>query len=191
MATTTNRIQYGVSRLYYAVVTEGTDGKLTFGTPVAIPGAVSLKIKSEGDVGTEHADNTTWKNIVTNSGYSGSLEAEILPDSFRKDCLGEDVDSTNGIVTENSLVQPAAFALMGQFEGDVKSRRFVYYYCTASRPGAEAKTKGDKIEAMHESIDLTISPRPDDGVVKRFTNESVQDAVYNAWFTKVFEPAAA
>ena len=149
-----NKVQYGLSKLYYSVVTEATDGTLTFGTPVAIPGAVSLSLDQEGDTTTEYADNKPWATLGNNNGYSGSLEVEIFPDSFRKDCLGEDIDTANGIVTENSLVLPKPFALLGQFEADSKARRWVYYYCTASRPGVEASTKGDSIEVMHETVDI-------------------------------------
>lgn len=183
-----NKVQYGLSKLYYSVITE-TDGVLSFATPVAIPGAVSITLDPEGETITEYADNTTWKTFVSNNGYTGSLEVEVLPDSFRADCLGETVDSETGVVTENSLSMSNPFAILGQFEGDVKGRRWIYYYCTASRPGAEATTKGDSIEVMHESIDLEIKPRPDDGVVKRFTNESVTAVVYDAWFTTVYDPA--
>jgi phi13 family phage major tail protein len=183
-----NKVIYGLSKLFYSVITEDVDGTLSFSTPVSIPGAVAIKLSQEGEQVEEYADNTTWKTFTTNNGYKGSLEVEILPDSFRKDCLGETVDADSGVVTENSLSIGKPFALLGQFEGDSKGRRWVYYYVTASRPNAEAKTKGKSIDVMHESIDIIIKPRPDNSVVKRFTNDSVTDAIYNGWFTAVYEP---
>jgi phage major tail protein, phi13 family len=187
MAITANKILFGVSKLYYAVATEADDGTLTFGTPVSIPGAVNLKLDPEGDTLTEYADNGIWTQVTASNGYKGSLEVECFPDSFRSDCLGETIDSVNGVVTESALANPSHFALMGEFSGDKKARKWVYYYCLATRPGADAKTKADKLDPMHESVDLAICPRSDDSVVMRYTNESVTDAIAAAWYTTVFD----
>ena len=43
----TNKVQYGLKNVYYATVTVGTNS-VTYGTPVAWPGAVNLSLSAEG-----------------------------------------------------------------------------------------------------------------------------------------------
>ena len=55
-----NKIKYGIKSVYYAVATQGTGGALTYATPVAIPGAVSLSLEAQGDTNTFYADNIAY-----------------------------------------------------------------------------------------------------------------------------------
>lgn len=43
-----NKIKYGISRCYYAKITE-TDGVVTYATPVALAGAVNLTLDQSGE----------------------------------------------------------------------------------------------------------------------------------------------
>ena len=54
-----NKVQYGLKNVYYATVTVGTNS-VTYGTPVAWPGAVSLSLSAEGDTNDFYADNIKY-----------------------------------------------------------------------------------------------------------------------------------
>lgn len=84
------RIRYGFSKLHYAVATEGAGGALTYGTPVAIPGAKSMAMAQAGTQFNEPADNTNWYSQTTNDGYTGTIEFEdtAAADAFLEDVLG-------------------------------------------------------------------------------------------------------
>ena len=55
-----NKIKYGLRSVYYAKITEGEGGAITYETPVAIPGAVNLSLSGVGDTNDFYADDTIY-----------------------------------------------------------------------------------------------------------------------------------
>ena len=113
-----NKVKFGLSNVYYAVQTVGSDGKITFGEPKRYPGAVSLSLDAQGDQSKFYAENVAYFVSTANDGYSGTLETALMPDSFAIDVLHETLDSTAKVLVENATVESAAFALLFQFDGD-------------------------------------------------------------------------
>ena len=188
-----NKIKYGVKSVYYAKATIAANGSATYATPVAIPGAVSLSLDAEGESNTFYADNIAYFVSAANNGYSGSLEVALIPDSFRKDILGEAVDTVTGMLFEMPDVQPAHFALLFQFEGDAKATKHVMYNCVASRPNVSSQTKETSIQPVTETLQLTCTPvynaSLDADVVKGKIEYGATG--YADWFTAVKQPTAA
>ena len=112
-----------------------------------------------------------------------------MPDSFRTDVLKESLDQNN-VLVEDATVETSAFALLFEFDGDVKKIRHVLYNCTAARPTIESSTKEDEIEVKTESLSITASPL-DGGYVKARTSDSTTDTAYNNWYKSVYMPSAA
>ena len=184
-----NKVKFGLSNVHIAKITE-TDGAITYGTPFAMPGAVSLTADPEGDTTPFYADNIQYYVAVSNNGYTGELELAMAVKEFLTQILGQQED-TNGALFESSDDVNARFALMGEIEGDVKKRRFVYYDCTATRPSSEMNTIEDTKEPQTDTIEITMSPRATDHVIKAVIepNDTNED-VYNTFFTKVYEKNA-
>lgn len=182
-----NKIRYGISKCYYAVATDDGTGRLTYATPVALPGTVSLSMDAQGDTNTFYADNIAYFTSNANNGYQGDLKLALLPDSFRTDVLGEILD-TNGFYIEKANVPTVEFALLFQFEGDESATKHCMYRCTASRPATSGSTKEQSIEPETESITITAMPRINDNVVK--SRCPANAAAYANWFTAVTEPTA-
>ncbi len=179
-----NKIKFNLKNVHYAKITE-EDGKVTWDTPVAIPGAVSLSLDAEGDTNTFYADGVAYYVSVTNNGYSGDLEIALIPDSFRTDILGDTKDTKN-VLTENAEATVGSFALLFQFDGDVNGIRHVLYSCKATRPTIESETKEDTIEPKTETLSLTVSPMSD-GRVKAKTTDETDKTTYDGWFDQVYE----
>ena len=189
MSETKNKVKFGLSNVHIAKITE-VEGNITYGTPFPMPGAVSLNSDPEGDTTPFYADNIKYYISTSNQGYTGDLEIAITPEDFLTQILGQNKDK-NGALLESSDDTTARFALMGEIEGDIKKRRFVYFDCTATRPKAEMKTNEDKKEAQTDTISITMSPRSTDKAIKAVIepNETNQ-AVYNTFYKKVYEKDA-
>ena len=97
-----NKYHYDVKNCYYAVATKGAGGVLTYETPVAIPGLVSMDMGAEGDQLKIRADGIDYLVLNSNNGYSGTLNFVQIPDSFKAAVLGEVADTTTGIQYENA-----------------------------------------------------------------------------------------
>ena len=189
MPETNNKVKFGLSNVHIAKITE-TDGAITYGTPFAMPGAVSLTAEPEGETTPFYADNIKYYIAVANNGYTGDLEIAMTPKEFLTQILGQEED-TNGAIFESADDVNARFALMGEIDGDVKKRRFIYYDCTATRPSAEMNTVEESKEPQTDTISITMAPRSSDKVIKAVIepNETNQN-VYDTFFTKVYEKNA-
>ena len=182
-----NKVKYNLKNVYAAKLTTEEDGSYVYDTPKAIPGAVSISLDAEGDSSPFYADGIVYFRSTANNGYSGDLELALIPDWFRTDILQE-IEDNNGVLVENSTVtEMEKFALLFEFDGDVRSIRHVLYNCTASRPSIESETKEDSIEPGKEKLSLTADPR-EDGLVKSRTGDATSEETYNTWYEKVYIP---
>jgi phi13 family phage major tail protein len=186
MANRKNKVKFGLKNCHYALVTIDEDGKVTFGTPVSMPGSVSLSLDAEGDNDPFYADDSVYYMVSNNNGYSGDFELALIPESFLVDVLHETEDA-NGVLVENKDVEPEHFALLFEFSGDQRKIRHCLYYCSATRPSMEGDTTEDKKEVKTEKLSLTVSPLPS-GLVKVKTGTNTSEETYNNWYTKVYEP---
>lgn len=185
------RIRYGISNAYYAIATAGTGGALTYASPVAMPGAVAVSLEPSGEEITEFADNVEWFIQALNNGYTGTLELEEIPESFRTDVMGEEKDSAD-VLWENSTANQKEFALLFQFEiaddPSVTGKRTALLRCKASRPQIAGSTKGANITPEHETLNITAMPRINDHYTKASCEST--SAKYATWFSAVVTKTA-
>lgn len=186
----TNKIKYGIKNVYYAVATIAADNSATYGTPVALPGAVSMSLDPQGDTTPFYADNIVYYTSVANNGYEGELELAKVPDSFLKDVLGYAEDA-NDVLYEDANAAVVHFALMFQFEGDAHARRHVLYNCVAARPSVSGNTKEEAIEPQTETISITATTVYNDDLDKDIVKASctpAESTQYESWNTAVYQP---
>lgn len=183
-----NKIKFGLSNVYYAKQTVGDGEAITFAPPKRYPGAVSLSLDAQGEQSKFYADNVAYYVSFANDGYSGTLETALVPDEFAQDVLGEQLDETDKILTENASVEAANFALLFQFEGDQHCIRHVLYNCAASRPQIAGQTTSNTKEPSTTTLNLVASPMSN-GLVKAKTTATTPEAKYNGWFSAVWMPA--
>lgn len=184
-----NKVKFGLKNVHYALLTVGEDGEITFATPVPIPGAVNLSMDAQGDQSTFYADDMAYYVTSANDGYKGTLEVAVIPDSYRKDVLGETEDETDKVLVENVSAEPKPHALLFEFAGDQKAVRHVLYNCSATRTGVSGSTTNNTKEPSTESLTLTASPLSD-GRIKARTTPDTPDEKYNNWYKTVWQPGA-
>jgi len=182
-----NKVKFNICNVHYAPISIGTDEAVTFATPVAMPGAVSLSLDPNGEPESFYADGIEYYTINNNMGYDGDLELAMIPESFRTDILKETADS-NKVLVEDANSETGAFALLFEFDGDVKKIRHVLYNCSASRPKIESKTNEESREVQTETLSVKARPLAS-GYVKAKTGDSTTDATYNDWYKAVYMPA--
>lgn len=178
-----NKVKFGIKNVYYAVATV-TGGAVTYGTPAAWPGAVSIDLSPAGDVENFYADNMVYYASQAGGGYSGTLTMAYVPDAVRKALFGETEDN-NGLIVESATGAATSFALMFEFEGDANKVRHVFYNCTATRPNINSETIGETQTPVTSEVTITATANVD-GYVRASADEA--NTKYSSWFTTVQVP---
>lgn len=191
-----NKITYGLKNVYYAIATiDNTDNTATYGTPVAIPGAVNLSMDAQGESTPFYADNIEYFVTAANTSYEGDLEIALIPESFETDVLGMYMDGKS-ILMDDVNVSPVHFALLFQFEGDVSAVRHVLYNCVVStRPSITGATKEDTITPQTETLSLRATAihnaTLNKDIMKAKTSAAADSTVYEGWFGTVYTGTVA
>ncbi len=188
-----NKVKYNLKNVHAAILTETVNNGVStfsYGTPKAIPGAVSISLDAEGESSPFYADGIVYFRSVTNNGYSGDLEMALVPEWFRTDVLQEALDGKGVLIEKSTNAESVKFALLFEFDGDVNCIRHVLYNCTSSRPSIESETKEDTIEPGTEKLSITADPRAD-GLVKARTGDTTDKTAYDNWYKSVYLPTAA
>ena len=190
-----SKVRFGLSKAYYAII--NNDG--TYGTPVALPGAVSLDLNREGsEPSTFWADNIAYYvTPAANGGYTGTFNFALIPDSFKVAVLGEVVDD-NGMQVEISDAAPKSFALLYEVEGDADKKRYVFFNCTAQRVAPGANTKSDSTNPDTQDLEFTAIGKDftnfgGTGVTKNIVKGSAEESAtaFATWYTAVPTPTKA
>jgi phi13 family phage major tail protein len=184
-----NKVVFGLRNAHYSIITEGEDGTITYATPEALKGAVEISLEPRGETTDFYADDILYYTTVSNQGYETTLTVANIPQEFRTDVLGETLEGTDNVLTENTSSKSKKIAFMFEFDGDIKAVRHCLYYCTVTRPSLTSATKTESAEPQTQELTLISAPRPEDGVVKRSTTPETPSPVYDAWYASVYLPA--
>ena len=134
-----DKVKFGISNVHIFPITAMTAGVHTYGTAIAVPGAVSLSLDQQGDINKFYADNIVYYQSASNNGYEGDLEVARIPDEVL-DKIFKYTKDANGVFTEDASVEFAAFAMTFEEKGDEKGTKFVLYNCTDTRPSKSLST---------------------------------------------------
>lgn len=184
-----NKVVFGLKNCHYSVISEDEiTSEIVYGTPIPLKGAVEISLDPKGETSDFYADDILYYTTSTNAGYEATLTIANIPNEFRINVLGEELDATDKIMTENTNARANKIAFMFEFDGDQKAVRHCLYNVTITRPSLTSATKTETAEPQNQELSMISAPR-EDGIVKRSTTVDTPTPVYDAWYTAVYEPA--
>lgn len=189
MANEKNKVQFNLKNVHYAKITV-TDGTVAFAEPKHVPGAVTLTLDPQGSVEPFYADGIVYYQSVANNGYSGDLEIARFPDQMLIDIWGFELDETDKVLIEDASVEPSAFALLYQIDGDKNEDYYCMYNCTGTRPGVGGTTNTETKTPQTRKSTISAVPLSSGKVLARTTADTPAEVKSN-WFKKVYEKTAA
>lgn len=184
-----NKVTFGLKNAHFAVIENETEDSVTYGTPIRIPGAVEISLEPRGEMTEFYADDILYYTAQNNQGYDGTLNIANIPDKFTIDCLGEEQDEEDKVITEKSNKEGKKFALLFEFDGDIKATRHVLYNCSANRPTIASTTRSNSKEPNTNELSFVSSPRSTDLAVKTKTTTNTPKEIYDNWYKSVYEKA--
>ncbi|MCQ2549918.1 MAG: phage tail protein [Lachnospiraceae bacterium] len=184
------KVKFGLKNCHYAKATIKEDGTATYGSPKRLPGAVSITLDPSGDASVFNADDIVYFTAPGSTGYTGSLELALIPDSFLEDCMGADTTTEEGVLLEDADAVASPFALMFEFTTDEKAQKHVMYNVTATRPSIAGQTKGQTTEVKTETLNLTAGSIYNKAADKNFVKAkaTAASAPYSKWYEEVWQP---
>ena len=179
-----NKVHYDLVDVHVASLTF-EKGQAVFGAPKALAGSISMDLSAQGNTYRLRADGIDYYRANSNNGYEGKLNLALVPDWFKTEYLGEQLDETDKVQVENAEAEFKPFALIYGFKGDAARRRHVLYNVMANRPGVKGENKDNEKEPDTESLPISAAALPN-GDVKASTTAETPEAVYNGWTAAVW-----
>lgn len=183
-----NKVKFGLSNFHVAPITSTTEaGVPTYGTPIKVPGSVSISLSKEVAKSIFYADNGAYYSLRNNRGYTGSYELAKVLAVILETIFGQK-RSDEGILVENQNDSFLECAIMFEIDGDVKPTRYCLPRVALEKPDINATTVGENKEVQTESLDVTIMPRLDTGDISYRADADTQTETYNSFYQSVPTP---
>lgn len=184
------KVLFGLKNAHYSVL----DDKGAYGTPVSIPGSVSMSLSVEGETTVFWADDIKYAVFDNNGGYTGDYELAWAQAQMLMDLLGWE-RGANGELLEFADAQTKTCALLYEVSSNVAAERFCFYSVTFGRPDLSANTKNESTTPDTVTFPITITSHEIDwGDEKRelvkasIEKKEATATAFNAWFDSVTIP---
>lgn len=149
-----NKVEFGLSKLHIGTYTE-TGSAITFGTPIELPGAVSLSLEPQSEEVKFYADNVIYYGAYSDNGFTGTLEVARFTEAFKKAYLGYVELADGGLGKKKGASKPNVY-ISFQAEGDEAARRVILYNVALGEINREFSTKEESTDPATESINITV-----------------------------------
>jgi phi13 family phage major tail protein len=186
----------GLDKLFYAPITEATDGSETYGTPVTLAKAMSAELSIDLNEATLYADDGAAEVVKEFKSGKLTLGIDDIGTEVANKLTGAQIDKNNVLISaaENDG-SPVAIGFRAR-KSNGTYKYFWLYRVVFGIPEANLSTKGDSISFSTPKIEGTIYRRSKlDGQGKHpwkaEANEgdtSLGATVISGWFTAVYEP---
>lgn len=179
-----DKVKFGIKNAHIFPIVSVNQGVPTYGPVIDVPGAVSFSLDAQGDINKFYADNMVYYQSASNNGYEGDLEVALIPDAVFEQIFKYNRDA-NGVISENTYAEYAAFALTFEEDGDQTGTKFVLYNCTATRPSRSLNTIEDTKTPTTQTLTVSAIPLASGNVLAMSTAET-PTATLNTWHESVY-----
>lgn len=150
----TNKVRFGLSNLYFGTYSE-TGGVYTLGSPVAVPGAVSLNIEPDTEESVFWADNVKYYVSNADNGLTGEVEVAAFNDTFKTTFLNYITLDDGGIAQIKGMANKKVY-IMFQSEGDAQKRRGILYNVSLGQITRNYQTTEANKEPVTATLPITV-----------------------------------
>jgi phi13 family phage major tail protein len=186
----------GLDSLYYAKITEDTNGDETYGAPQILAKAMTAELSVELIEAILYANDAASEVVKEFKSGSLSLGVDDIGPLVAQDLTGCKIDSNNVVVSRSEDGgSPVAIGFRAK-KSNGKYRHFWLYRVIFSIPATSLATKGDSITFSSPTIEGTVFRRNKlDGENKHpwkaevtEGDDGVAASIITNWFTSVYEP---
>jgi len=189
----------GLDKLYYAKITEGTNGDETYETPKPLAKAITAELSVELAEATLYADDGAAEIIKEFKNGTLSLGIDDIGAAIASDLTGATIDDNKVLISSSEDGgDPVAIGFRAK-KANGKYRYFWLYRVKFGIPATNLTTKGDSITFSTPTIEGTVLRRNKlDGQGKHpwkaevnEGDEGVTTEIITGWYTEVYEPVFA
>lgn len=174
------KFRYGLKNVHYYPATWNPEEKrLTIGDGMPWNGAITLSANKSTD--TPFSDDGAFGILEIIPSEELELEIYTIPEDFKMRFLGEAVDEDGNIV-DDCTQKKNHFALAFEIIQDTKTKRYLYFYCTADVLQFSTGTKKASIDIEPNQIKIAAAWLPKIGR-KKETSTTTNKQAYDTWFT--------
>ena len=177
---TSNKVTFGLSNVHIGEYKVDSSGSATLGTPMALPGAVSLSLDPETLEIEFYADNVKYYAQNGDNGFTGSLEVAMFTKEIKLALMGYAETADGGIVNVKGATKPAVYIAF-EAKGDAQNSRGLLLNVSMGPIKHEHKTNEDKAEVETDSVDITVTG--DNATGMTLVEYPPEAAGYTALFT--------
>ncbi len=187
----------GLDSLFYAKITEDTDGNENYDTPKILAKAMTAELTIDPAEATLFADDGASEVVKEFKSGTLTLGIDDIGPVTAGDLIGVKIDS-NGVIVSSAEdnATPVAVGFRAK-KANGKYRYFWLYRVKFGVPGTSLQTKGDSITFSTPTIEGTVMRRnklnengkhPWKAEVTE-GETGVTSEVISSWFSSVYEPS--
>ena len=187
----------GMDSLFYAKITEGTNGDETYSLPKILAKAIKADLSIELAEAELYADDALAHAIKLFKSGKLSLGVEDIGVEAASDLTGASVDDNGVLIAAGEDAGCLVAIGFRALKPNNKYRHFWLYRVKFAVPSTNLQTKGDSIQFQTPVVEGTIMQRNKLDAQGKHPwkaeategDPGIDAAVLAAWFTKVYEPA--
>jgi len=189
----------GLDKLYYAKITEDSNGEETYGVPSVLAKAITAELSVELVEAILYADDVAAEIVKDFSSGTLTLGVDDIGPTVAADLTGASTDDNGVLISASENVgAPVAIGFRAQ-KANGTYRYFWLYRVVFGLPATNLQTKSDSITFSTPTIEGTVTRRNKlDGLGKHPWKAEVTEgdagvpaAVITGWFSEVYEPVYA